>query len=147
MRVTKAIFVLTTTFAGLFATGEELWKNLLDDPADWPVVNTYKDSVRLEFGVPVEGAKKALRVTGLREKDAKDKLEYDSRVQKHIEKLTKDYEEKCKALNPVLTKNEMQGVVLLMERMQLDEIDLQTIRRFLDSLKVAKDGKGAGHAA
>ena len=69
----KTILMLSLAFAGLLASGEELWKNLLDDPADWPEAKAYQDSVRLEFGVPVEGTKRALRVTGRRKADAPDK--------------------------------------------------------------------------
>ena len=77
-----------------------------------------------------------------REKEAKDRLAYDERVKAHLEKLTADYDKMKAALNPVLTLKELQGVVSMMQLMSLDEIDLKTLRQFLDSVTV-KHGEEA----
>ena len=79
-----------------------------------------------------------------REKEAKDRLAYDERVKAHLEKLTADYDKMKSALNPVLTLKELQGVVSMMQLMSLDEIDLKTLRQFLDSVTV-KHGEEAAN--
>ena len=71
-----------------------------------------------------------------REKEAKDRLAYDERVKTHLANLTSDYEKMKAALNPVFTLKELQGVVSMMQLMNLDEIDLTTLRKFLDAVSV-----------
>lgn len=68
--------------------------------------------------------------------EAQDRVLMDQRVQEAVEKLEADYEKLRAALNPVLTLAELQGIVSMMQLMNLDEIDLATIRRFLDSVRV-----------
>lgn len=71
-----------------------------------------------------------------REKEAKDRLAYDERVKTHLANLTADYEKMKAALNPVFTLRELQGVVSMMQLMNIDEIDLTTLRKFLDAVSV-----------
>lgn len=73
-----------------------------------------------------------------REKEAKDRILYDERVQQHINRLDDEYEKMRRSLNPVFTLKELQGVVSMMQLMALDEIDLKTLRQFLDSVTVKR---------
>lgn len=84
-----------------------------------------------------------------REKEAKDRVEYDSRVVAYKEKLLNDYNAMIEQLNPVVTFAELQGIVSMMQLMSLDEIDLRVIRQFLDAIESRRNpcGKGDGHAA
>ena len=76
-----------------------------------------------------------------RQHDAKDQVLFDKRVQETVEKLNAEYEKMNAALNPRLTLAELQGIVSMMQLMNLDEIDLRTIRKFLDSVRVKTDDK------
>ena len=84
-----------------------------------------------------------------REHDENERVLFDKRVQDTVDKLGAEYDKMFAALNPVFTLPELQGIVSMMQLMNLDEIDLRMLRKFLDSVKVRKDeqGKGAGHAA
>lgn len=75
-----------------------------------------------------------------RERSAKDRVLFDQRVQDTIEKLNAEYEKMNAALNPLLTLAELQGIVSMMQLMNLDEINLRTIRKFLDSVRVKPEG-------
>ena len=75
-----------------------------------------------------------------RERSAKDRVLFDQRVQDTIEKLNAEYEKMNAALNPLLTLAELQGIVSMMQLMNLDEINLRTIRKFLDSVRVKHEG-------
>lgn len=92
------------------------------------------------------GRKMALIVTKVkeefweRERSAKDRVLFDQRVQDTIEKLNAEYEKMNAALNPLLTLAELQGIVSMMQLMNLDEINLRTIRKFLDSVRVKHEG-------
>lgn len=66
----------------------------------------------------------------------KERVMLDERVQKLVEKLDAEYSVMRSRLNPVFTRTELQGIVILMTIMQLDEIDLRRLRDFVDSLKV-----------
>ena len=84
-----------------------------------------------------------------REHDENERVLFDKRVQDTVDKLGAEYDRMFAALNPVFTLPELQGIVSMMQLMNLDEIDLRTLRRFLDAVKVRKEdqGKGDGHAA
>ena len=71
-----------------------------------------------------------------RERSAKERVLFDQRVQDTVEKLETEYDKMTKALNPVLTLAELQGIVSMMQLMNLDEINMVKIRQFLDSVKV-----------
>lgn len=68
----------------------------------------------------------------------KERVMLDERVQKLVEKLDAEYSVMRSRLNPVFTRTELRGIVILMTIMQLDEIDLRRLRDFVDSLKVRK---------
>ena len=75
-----------------------------------------------------------------RERSAKDRVLFDQRVQDTIEKLNAEYEKMNAALNPLLTLAELQGIFSMMQLKNLDEINLRTIRKFLDSVRVKHEG-------
>ena len=76
-----------------------------------------------------------------RERSAKERVLFDQRVQDTVEKLEAEYDKMLKALNPVLTLAELQGIVSMMQLMNLDEINMAKIRKFLDSVRVEPDEK------
>ena len=75
-----------------------------------------------------------------RERVQKDRVLFDERVKETIERLNAENEAMRKTLNPVLTLAELQGIVSMMQLMNLDTIDLATIRKFLDSVRVKREG-------
>ena len=77
-----------------------------------------------------------------RERSAKERVLFDQRVQDTVEKLETEYDKMTKALNPVLTLAELQGIVSMMQLMNLDEINMARIRQFLDSVKVGPRDAG-----
>ena len=75
-----------------------------------------------------------------REHDENDRVLFDERVQETIDKLNAEYDKMKAALNPILTLAELQGVVSMMQLMNLEEIDLVVLRKFLDSVRVRREG-------
>ena len=75
-----------------------------------------------------------------REHDENERVLFDKRVQDTVDKLGAEYDKMSKALDPVFTLAELQGIVSMMQLMNLDEINLRTLRKFLDAVKV-KPGK------
>lgn len=77
--------------------------------------------------------KKTRKPTG--KQGIRERVMLDERVQKLIDKLDAEYAQMRAHLNSVFTRNEMRGILLLMEIMQLDEIDVRRMRQFIDSTR------------
>ena len=71
----------------------------------------------------------------LRERDDKARIAQDERVVAYQRKLKEDYEKRLEALNAEFSLSELQGIVSMMQLMNLDAVDLRLINQFMASVK------------
>lgn len=71
----------------------------------------------------------------LRERDDKARIAQDERVVAYQRKLKEDYEKRLEAMNAEFSLSELQGIVSMMQLMNLDAVDLRLINQFMASVK------------